>query len=363
MLNWRDPENPLSGGAERVTQGYMGALVKRGHEVFWFANAFEGCAPSGVVDGIQIVRAGGKGTSVLEARQWYRKQPRFDLVIDQHHGIPWYAPWWCGTNCVAYIHEVLGPIWDAFYKYPWNVIGKTQERWTHTLYRNVPFWTACESTRDDLMRHGVKNVTIIRYGVHTVALPELEPKEMVPPLRLAMVSRLAPNKRIDHGMRTVAALRSMGVASTLKVVGGGEHEPVLRQVVTECGLEKEVTFVGGLKENEKDDLLRSSHLLLHTSQREGWGLNVIEANAMGTPAAVYPVAGLRESTLDNETGVVARGETPQLLADRIVELLKAPGEYERLRRGAWERAKTFHWSKILPVACDWLEEMGRGPRR
>ena len=44
-----------------------------------------------------------------------------DLVIDQHHGIPWYAPWWCGTNCIAYIHEVLGPIWDAFYPWPEDV--------------------------------------------------------------------------------------------------------------------------------------------------------------------------------------------------------------------------------------------------
>ena len=51
------------------------------------------------------------------------------------------------------------------------------------------------------------------------------------------------------------------------------------------------------------------------------------------------------------------------LAERIVELLKSPGEYERLRRGAWERAKTFHWSKILPSACDWLEEMAKGKRK
>jgi glycosyltransferase involved in cell wall biosynthesis len=359
MLNWRDPDNPLAGGAERVTQGYLGALVKRGHEVFWYANEFPGCAPTGLVDGIRIVRGGGKGTSVLSARKWYRAQARFDLVIDQHHGIPWYAPWWCGTNCVAYIHEVLGPIWDAFYPSPWNVIGKTQERWTHWLYRNVQFWTACESTRDDLQRHGVKKVQIIRYGVHTVALPELEPKEFRVPLRLATVSRLAPNKRIEDAIRAVALMRDRGVESRLQIVGTGEWEPILRKTVSDYSLEKVVTFVGAMREKEKDALLRESHLLLHTSQREGWGLNVIEANAMGTPAAVYPVAGLRESTLDNETGVVARGETPEQLADRILELLKAPGEYERLRRGAWERAKTFHWSRILPVACDWLEEMAR----
>ena len=363
MLNWRDPESPSAGGAERVTQGYLAALAARGHEVYWFANEFPNCARTTRIDGIEIIRGGTPGWSILEARRWYRSQPRFDLVIDQHHGIPWYAPWWCGTNCVAYIHEVLGPIWDAFYRFPWTVIGKRQECWTHWLYRNVTFWTACESTRDILQRHGVKHVHIIRYGVDTVAVPELEPKPFVPPFRLAVVSRLAPNKRIDHAIRALGVLKQRGVDASLKIVGAGDAERILRQTVRDLGLETAVAFTGILGEAEKDALLRESHLLLHTSQREGWGLNVIEANAMGTPAAVYPVAGLRESTLDNETGVVARGENPALLADRIVDLLKNPGEYDRLRRGAWERAKTFHSSKILPMACDWLEEMARRSKR
>lgn len=358
MLNWRDPENPLSGGAERVTQGYLDALAERGHEVFWFANAFPGCAAETRIGRIQIVRGGGKGSSILRARRWCKTQRGFDLVIDQHHGIPWYAPWWCGTNCVAYIHEVLGPIWDAFYPFPWNVIGKTQEAWTHRIYRNVVFWTACESTRDQLLRHSVRQVKIIRYGVHTQALPTLEPKPFSAPLKLAVVSRLAPNKRIDHAVRTVAALKNRGVPASLKIVGGGDAEEFVRRTAQEYAVTDNVTFTGPLPEKAKDELLRNSHLLLHTSQREGWGLNVIEANAMGTPAAVYPVAGLIESTLDNETGVVARGETPELLAERISELLQS-GSYERLRSNAWERAKTFHWSKILPPACDWLEEMAR----
>jgi glycosyltransferase involved in cell wall biosynthesis len=359
MLSWRDPENPQAGGAERVTRGYLGALAARGHEVFWFANSFEGCAPESTMEGIQIVRRSGIGRSILHARQWYRAQPRFDLVIDQHHGIPWYAPWWSGTNCVAYIHEVLGPIWNSFYPVPVSTFGQAQERWTHWLYRNVQFWTACESTRDQLQLHGVKKVHIIRYGVHTVALSSLEPKQLAPPLRLAVVSRLAPNKRIDHAVRAVAALKSRGIAAELKIIGAGECEGSLRKLIGACSLESDVAFTGPLSEREKDETLRQSHLLLHTSQREGWGLNVIEANAMGTPAAVYPVAGLRESTLNNETGIVARGEKPELLADRIVDLIKIPGEYERLRHAAWERAKTFHWSKILPIACDWLEEMAR----
>ena len=147
MLNWRDPKNPLAGGAERVTLAYLVALAARGHEVFWFANDFLGEAREETIEGIKIIRGGGSGSSIFKAREWQRRQKKFDLVIDQHHGIAWFAPWWCGTNCVAYIHEVLGPIWDSFYPWPVSAVGKFQERWTHWLYRRVPFFTASAFTR------------------------------------------------------------------------------------------------------------------------------------------------------------------------------------------------------------------------
>jgi len=44
MLNWRDPKNPISGGAERVTLAHLLALVERGHEVYWFTYDFPGGA-------------------------------------------------------------------------------------------------------------------------------------------------------------------------------------------------------------------------------------------------------------------------------------------------------------------------------
>jgi len=98
MLNWRDPRNPLAGGAERVTLGYLAALAKRGHEVFWFAYTFEGAKPDDQIDGVQIIRRGGVGSAILEARRWLRTQGPFDLVIDQHHGWPWFPHGGPGPN-------------------------------------------------------------------------------------------------------------------------------------------------------------------------------------------------------------------------------------------------------------------------
>jgi glycosyltransferase involved in cell wall biosynthesis len=360
MLNWRDPRNPRSGGAERVTEGYLTALAGRGHEVVWFANRFAGASAEEFLNGVRLVRAGVLGSSVLEARRWVRQQPCFDLVIDQHHGIPWYAPWWCGTRCVAYVHEVLGPIWRTFYRRPWSDIGRIQERWTHWLYREVPFWTACESTRDGLRRHGVRRISILRYGVHTQALGVLNPKPLAQPLRLAVVTRLAPNKRVDHALSALRILHRRGFGASMVVVGTGDGDAFLRQKAVDLGLRESVKFTGLLPEPEKDVILREAHLLLHTSVREGWGLNVIEANALGTPAVVYPVPGLIESTLHDRTGLVAERETAEALADRVVELLADDARYQRLRHQAWDRAKTMHWSQVLPPACDWLEARARG---
>ena len=359
MLNWRDPKNPQSGGAERVTLGYLGELVKRGHEVFWFTNEFAGGEFEDEINGVKIVRRGGIGSSILQARRWYKGQIPFDLVVDQHHGIPWFAPWWCGTRCVSFIHEVLGPIWNAFYPWPINVIGRFQERSIHWLYRRVPFWTACESTRRCLHSHGVRNVTIIPYGVSTEALAELGPKPLDRPVRLIVVSRLAPNKRVDHAIRSVRVLTTRKVDVNLRIVGTGKAEGQLRSLASELGISERVRFIGSLNESEKDRALLESHFLLHTSQREGWGLNVIEANAMGTPAVVYPVPGLIESTLHDKTGLVSNIETPESLAESLIGALRSPDKYQEYRQQALKRARTFHWSVVLPKACDWLEAQAR----
>jgi glycosyltransferase involved in cell wall biosynthesis len=361
MLNWRDPLNPISGGAERVSLAYLRGLVQRGHEVYWFTCDFPGGRRDDIVERIKIVRGGGKGSAVIKAIQWYRHQPRFHLVIDQHHGIPWYAPWWSQTRCVAYIHEVLGPIWNAFYPWPVSTMGRWQECWTHWCYRNVPFWTPSECTRRILEHHGVREIHVFPNGVDTQPLSLLEPKPLQPPLRLMAVSRLAPNKRIDHVIRAVGILRRQ-MDVHLVIAGTGEMETQLKHLVEKSGLGAHVAFTGLISEAEKNQRLQRAHFLIHTSLREGWGLNVIEANALGTPAVVYPVSGLISSTLRDETGLITDRETPESVADAILAILRTPEKYECLRLNAWNRAKSLQWDKVTPLVCDWLEAQAAKPQ-
>jgi glycosyltransferase involved in cell wall biosynthesis len=236
------------------------------------------------------------------------------------------------------------------------MLGRWQERWTHWFYRKVPFWTASDCTRGILESHGVRSVKIIRYGVYTVPLPVLDEKILASPLRLVVVSRLAPNKRIDHAVRLMKCLEDRGIDAKLAIVGIGEEDAHLKQLTRELNLDRRITFAGGLPEAEKDARLREAHFLVHNSIREGWGLNVIEANAMGTPGLVYPVAGLIESTLHDQTGIVSENETPESMAAALQAILRQPAaKYAEYRVKAWERSRTLHWDYIIPQACDWLE--------
>jgi glycosyltransferase involved in cell wall biosynthesis len=165
---------------------------------------------------------------------------------------------------------------------------------------------------------------------------------------------------VDHALDASRLLAQAGVDVRLTVVGTGEVEPRLRRAAADGGLADRVTFTGQVTEEEKNRCLRNAHLLVHTSVREGWGLNVIEANAMGTPAIVYPVHGLVDSTVDGQTGLVAKEETPSSVVAAVQELLRTPQRYEELRFQAWERSKSFQWQNVLPPACDWLEAQARG---
>ena len=56
-------------------------------------------------------------------------------------------------------------------------------------------------------------------------------------------------------------------------------------------------ILGRVSEEEKVDRMARAHVHVATSAREGWGLVVSEAAALGTPTIAYNTPGLKDSTL------------------------------------------------------------------
>lgn len=348
ILNWRDPKNPKSGGAEIVTFQHAKYWVKHGHNVIWFASKFKGSRSSETVENVKIVRGGNFLTIYLLAPIFYFfSGNNFDLVIDEIHGIPFFTPLYVRKPKIAFIHEVAGEIWDYMYPFPLSKIGKYIERKYFKLYKKVKFWTDSQSTMGDLIAMGIKrrDCIVIDCPIERKPLSKIPQKAAYP--TFIFVSRLVKMKGIEDVIRAFFYIARELKDSRLWIVGSGEQGYVreLRDMVDAFGIKNKVKFWGKVDEEKKFKLLKESHILLHASVKEGWGLVVIEAASQGTPAIVYNVGGLRDSVKNGKTGVVIKENSPKEMSREALKLFHNKKRQKTFQELALKRVSDFTWEK------------------
>lgn len=299
ILNWRDPKNPKAGGAEVVNLTLARHWVSLGHEVTWFSGSFHDALPDETIDGVHIMRR-GLPWNVHWFALWHylRGSLRgYDLIVDQIHGFGFLTPLYVRTPKLGLIYEVAGKIWFKMYPLPVAVVGYLIEQPLLRLYRKTPFFTLAESTRQELIKAGIPNerITVFAPGLTFEPPSQLPNKESLP--TAISVGRICEMKQTEAVIEAFAIFCSRISEAQLWIVGQGDEGYVkkCRERVTDLGLNNSVKFFGFVPEQEKLDLMGRASVLVSASVKEGWGLVVDEANAMGTPAAVYDVPGFRDS--------------------------------------------------------------------
>lgn len=360
ILNWRDPKNPRSGGAEIVTIRHARAWVEAGHEVVWFTSGFKDALKREIINGVEIIRKGNSFSVYLLAPFFYLFSGReFDVVIDEIHGLPFFTPIYVKKPIIAFIHEVAGEIWDHMYPFPLNQIGKAIESFYFRLYNKLQFWTDAESTIFELEKHGIKpdNCKAIACPINNKSLSELPLKEKMP--TFIFVSRIVKMKGIEDVIRAFEIIAKKNIFSRLWIVGDGEKRYIhkLKKMVKEYKIEKNVRFFGRVSESEKLSLMRKAHLLLHASVKEGWGLVVVEAASQATPSVVYNVCGLCDSVKDGETGVVIKNNLPDELSKQANLLLADQSKYRIFQRNCLNWAKSLNWKEVTGQSLGLLSKM------
>ncbi len=359
ILNWRDPKNPKAGGAEYVTLEHAKAWVKKGHKVFWFTSSFKNSKETEIIEGVDIFRKGGTYSMYLLAPFFYLfSGNKFDLVIDQFHGAPFFSPLYVRKPKILFIHEIPGKIWDLMFPFPINIIGKLAENFYFLLYKNIPIWTDAPSTINDLVKYGIKkeNCTAILCPISKSALNKLPVKEKNP--TFIFVSRLVPMKGIEAVINAFKIIKEKEKNAKLWILGTGENKyfELLNKKVLELNLESSVKFWGKVSENKKYELLKKAHLLLHASVNEGWGLVVIEAASQATPSVVYNVNGLRDSVKNGITGIVLNNNNPEELAKGSLKLIHNKKQYKIFQKNSLNWAKSLNWVKATKESLNLIKE-------
>ncbi len=359
FINWRDVENPEAGGAEVVTHEVAKRWAAQGHDVTQLASGFAGASATARIDGVHVRRLGRlrAGSFHLRVQRELARLRGFDVVVESVNTIPFLTPLWRNRlpTTVPLFHQLAVDVWDAELPRPLARVGRWLELRLLSLYRDTPVVAVSPSTRDDLVELGFKSVAVVANG-RDEPPPDLEltPKEPTP--TFLFVGRLAANKRPQHALQAFDAIRRTIPDARLWLIGQGPLDTELRAV-----LPPGAELLGRLSRRELYERMARAHCLLVPSVREGWGLVVVEANAVGTPAVGYDVRGIRDSIRPGETGALVTAGDPEALGHAAAALVTDPERYERLRAAAAEWGGSFSWDTTADALLEFAQRASRSP--
>ncbi|REJ09706.1 N-acetyl-alpha-D-glucosaminyl L-malate synthase BshA [Halobacillus trueperi] len=136
---------------------------------------------------------------------------------------------------------------------------------------------------------------------------------------LIHISNFRRVKRVTDVIKTFAAVAEQMPAKLL-LVGDGPEYSECHQLVQQLGLEDRVLFLG--KQENVSELLSISDLKLLLSEKESFGLVLLEAMACGVPCIGTNIGGIPEVIDHGETGFIAElGNVEQIsyFAKKVLE--------------------------------------------
>ena len=219
----------------------------------------------------------------------------------------------------------------------------------------VSRWQSCsiaisDAVRAHILRHThipATKIERIYYGIeydvtHTVSrtgAPSLREELGVPSdtRLITIVARLGEEKGHRYAIEALSKILD-GISNIRLLVVGHEDslsEADLRRVAQAHGVEDQVVFCGFRQDIR--NILGQSDLMVLPSLREGFGLVLLEAMAVGCPIVATNVGAIPEIIVDGETGLLVRPGDPAGLSSAVKRLLSSPQLVGSLVRAARER--------------------------
>jgi len=164
------------------------------------------------------------------------------------------------------------------------------------------------------------------------------------------ISNFRKVKRIEDVIHTFYNIQQE-IDAKLILIGDGPECSHIAELVESLGIEDHVLFLG--KQKRVEEILSIADLKLLMSQKESFGLVLLEAMACGVPCIGTNVGGIPEVIDHGETGyLVDLGDT-QAAAQYVVNLLKDENTYQSFVNKALEVVHNrFHSSTVVEEYID-----------
>jgi cellulose synthase/poly-beta-1,6-N-acetylglucosamine synthase-like glycosyltransferase/glycosyltransferase involved in cell wall biosynthesis/O-antigen/teichoic acid export membrane protein len=346
IFNWRDTHHIWSGGAEIYIQEIAKRWVKNGASVTLFCGNDGHSPKTQMVDGIEVIRRGGTYLVYMWAFLYYvlKFRGKYDVIIDCENGIPFFTPLFTTKKIFLLVHHVHQEVFREHLMFPLSSLARFLEgSLMPFVYRNHSVVTVSESSKIALENLGItkaRNIQVIHNGINHAAFTKRK-KTKNP--SISYLGRLKPYKNVDIAIKAFQKIYADYPSATLSIIGDGESKKKLMNLVKKLELSNAVTFCGKVSEKEKATLLAKSWVVVQPSMAEGWGITVIEANAAGTPVIASNVSGLKDSVIDNHTGLLVKVRDIAVLENTLRKVITDNAYREYLSENAHIWSQNFNW--------------------
>ena len=144
------------------------------------------------------------------------------------------------------------------------------------------------------------------------------------------------------------------IPSKLLMVGDGPERVNAEELCRQLEICQDVRFLG--KQDAIEEILSVSDLFLMPSSSESFGLAALEAMACGVPVISSNTGGLPELNVDGVTGFLSNIGDVDAMAQHAIYILEDCHRLEKFKKSAYERAKDFELSRILPMYEEYYQQ-------
>ncbi|SER12759.1 N-acetyl-alpha-D-glucosaminyl L-malate synthase BshA [Gracilibacillus ureilyticus] len=161
---------------------------------------------------------------------------------------------------------------------------------------------------------------------------------------LIHISNFRKVKRVDDVVRAFNLVNKQ-VPSRLLLVGDGPEYNNIVELVQRLNLEEKVHFLG--KQKNIPQLLSMADIKLLLSEKESFGLVLLEAMSCGVVCIGTNIGGIPEVIKNGETGYIEELGDIYSISNRIIWLLSDPNQMNKLKENASRYVKQNFSSQMI----------------
>jgi len=224
------------------------------------------------------------------------------------------------------------------------------------------------STKEDIVRHfpftsKKTYVTHLAYdsdkykiNVSEKDVRRIKEKHTIVGDYILFLSTLKPSKNIESLVDAFYLIKSKYPQMKLVVAGkkGWMYESIYKKV-EKLDLKKDVIFTGFVDAKDKPGLFKGAKVFVLPSYWEGFGLDVLNSLASGTPVVVSNAGSLPEVV--GEAGILINPNDTNTIYEGILKVLSMNDlDYNKLVEKGLAQAKKFSWEKTARETLKILEK-------